>query len=147
MERMETIGAVLVKNPDKAFTITELADKTQLHPLTVKRYIELFSYMQAIPYGIQVINGGRITMVQLKMDYKKENEEIKGMFPEIGDDNKILITLLTTDATRKENAIKLDENETVKKLVKLERIEKVDGRYHLTHIGKMIAKGIKEIYK
>lgn len=146
IEFTDRLQSVLLKEPDRAFTLTELSEKSRLHFVTVKKYIEFLKHVESMPHQIDIINSGRITMVRLKIGKKEEIEKLREFYPKVSSENELLTQLLDAKAINKEKGIPLENSSIVKKLIKLKRIQKVDDKYYLTHIGKMIAKGIKEIY-
>jgi len=72
---------------------------------------------------------------------------IRQHFPEMDEEEKLLIKLLEKDATTKKGAIRMRITKFVESLIKSERLRKTkSGRIYLTDIGYGIACGAKRIY-
>jgi len=152
-DAMRTIGKIekTLLETGRPLSITKIAQKTGLHYTTVKRYVMLLESVKKMPM-IEVIGTEGITLVRLERDLTKMKEDeikqvIKQHFPEMDEEEKLLIKLLGEDATTKKRAKKMRITKFVESLIKLERLRKTkSGKVYLTDIGYGIACGAKRIY-
>jgi DNA-binding transcriptional regulator YhcF (GntR family) len=149
----EVIGKIerTLLESDRPVSINKLAKKTGLHYTTVKRYVTLLESIKKMPL-IEVIGGEGTTLVRLERDISKLKEEeikqiIKKHFPEMDEEEKLLIKLMGKNAISKGKAVKIRITKFIENLIKLNRIEKTkDGKIYLTDLGYGIACGAKKIY-
>lgn len=136
----------------RPLSLSKLAKKTGLHYTTVKRYVTLLESVKKMP-TVEVIGTEGVTLVRLERDLAKlKKEEIKQIirqhFPEMDEEEKLLIKLLEKNAVSKRKGIKIRITKFVENLIKLERLKKTkDGRVYLTDVGYGIACGAKKIYE
>ncbi|MCX6822302.1 MAG: hypothetical protein NTW30_06015 [Candidatus Aenigmarchaeota archaeon] len=135
----------------RPISINKIAKKTGFHYNTVKRYVRLMDEIQELP-KLEVIRGEGTTLVRLERDLSKLPEEeqmkiIKTHFPDMTQEDKILIELMERGITSEEKAIRMSKSEIIEKLIRLKRLkETIDGRVYLTELGYGIAWGAKKIY-
>ena len=82
--------------------------------------------------------------IKLKEEIK---QIIKKHFPEMDEEEKLLIRLMEKNATSKEKAVKIRITKFIENLIKLNRLRKTkDERIYLKDLGYGIACGAKKIY-
>ena len=150
----EVIGKIerTLLESDRPVSINKLAKKTGLHYTTVKRYVTLLESIKKMPL-IEVIGGEGTTLVRLERDLSKLREEeikqiIKKHFPDMDEEEKLLMKLMEKNAVSKEKAVKIRITKFMENLIKLNRLKKTkDGKIYLTDLGYGIACGAKKIYR
>lgn len=117
----------------------------------VKRYVALLESVRKMP-AIEVIGTEGVTLVRLERDLTKLKEGemkqiIKQHFPEMDEEERMLIKLLEKNAVSKGKAVKMRITKFVENLIKLSRLRKTrNGKIYLTDVGYGIACGAKRIY-
>lgn len=150
----EVIGKIerTLLESDRPVSISKLAKKTGLHYTTVKRYVTLLESIKKMPI-IEVIGGEGTTLVRLERDLSKLREEeikqiIKKHFPDMDEEEKLLMKLMEKNAVSKEKAVKIRITKFMENLIKSNRLKKTkDGKIYLTDLGYGIACGAKKIYR
>jgi len=102
---------------------------------------------------IEGISGEGIMLVRLEkgsleLREKEIKQIIKKHFPDMDEEEKLLIKLMEKNAVSKEKAVKTRITKFIENLIKLNRLKKTkDGKIYLTDLGYGIACGAKKLYR
>lgn len=136
----------------RPISISRLAKKTGLHYTTVRRYVTLLESVKKLP-EIEIIKGEGTTLVRTEKDFSKLSSTerrsiIKSYFPEVSEEEKILLKLLAKNTVSEVTGMRMKKEKLHKMLLKAGIIrEAKDGKVYLSDIGYKMAKGAKDIYR
>jgi len=151
LDIVNSISNYLEGNAGIAMPPTNIASKTKLNYLACKEYLNLIESIQKLPKinSIKTKTGKlfkveKMTEMPLEQQKKllKEEFDVK---PSRADE--IYIELLERKAFNEKSAIKIERSETIEKGLKFKHLKQTKkGRIHLTKLGRIIAKGAKELF-
>jgi DNA-binding transcriptional regulator YhcF (GntR family) len=160
----EALGLVLKtiekSDEERALTLKEISKETGLNPRTVRKAVSLLEETKQFldHKDLRIIRGGsgillqidqkKVKMMELPDDIQKLIIRTK-YFPQPSREDEIQVYLYLKKAFDSKSAVFLENTPSVRKLMKQERIEKVQGeepKFYLTEIGKMVALGALDIY-
>lgn len=138
------------------FTLNKLTMETGLNFRTVKKVMEFLETSQStlLEKKIDVSHMEKMTVIQMKdrvglasLPAHIQDLIIKtAYYPTVSREEEILVYLLLHNAIGQTSAVSLQTDITVKSLLEAGHMEVEDGRYYLTSMGKMTAKGALKLY-
>ena len=154
---VDALHAVLeVLRSGEAFTLNELARKSDLNFRTVKKIIDILQSSHdsffGKQFGVSSLKSTTIIQLREKAGLLMFPEAIQNLiiktshYPAASRDEEILVHLFLQKATKPENAAYLPENKTVGDLADAEFVGRIGNRFYLTEDGAYIAKGALELY-
>lgn len=138
------------------FTLNKLSQETGLNFRTVKKVLELLQKSQEVfqEKRIDVSQADNLTLIQMKeksgltvLPEHVQHLIIKtAYFPTVSREEEILAYLLLRNATSVKLAVPMQKDSILEGLIEAEYIAEQDGKYYLTQIGQMVAKGALKLY-
>ncbi len=154
-EACEDVIKLLVSTR-KPHSISSLARESKLHRKTVEKCINLFEvleyWLENYRITLDNIDNKRIIGIERRMGLLSYPEDVQKLllrikhFPEPSAETCRVMNMYLRNAVSPENSIQLEENETIKKLLKLGRIKKSDSGWYLSKEGITIAKGAFKVF-
>ncbi|MFQ6119834.1 MAG: hypothetical protein ACE5KE_08105, partial [Methanosarcinales archaeon] len=139
---IESLFKALEKSNAYALSLHAISNETGLHSSTIKRYIELINLIKHKP-PIEVIETKSDVIVRLggmlSLSRQEQINIVRTHYPKPDARTLFLVDLYNKGATSPEKALKSTKKNIVKELLKLDRIQEIDGKIFLTEIGKGIA--------
>jgi len=159
-EAMKSVMKILYNNVSQPMTIQEIVRKTQLNRRTVEKTASVLEDMSKYLGQADIVffNKGNMHLIEAKprgnqlgllgLPRDVQNLIIRTKyFPQPSKEEEILVHLFIREAKDAKSALRLDETETIKKLLELENISRShESTFFLTEVGKMVAIGALEIY-
>ena len=138
------------------YTLNKLSNEASLNFRTVKKILYVLESSQSSFSGkhLDVSNLKNLTVIKMKekTGLTLFPEHIQSLiiktshYPTVSREEEVLVHLLLKNATNRNSAMDLLEDQTLKDLVEAEHVEKTNGQYFLTEDGKYIAKGALKLY-
>lgn len=139
------------------YTLNKLAQDTKLNFRTVKKAIELLQESQKLLHDkvLETSSMDNLTLIRIKDKgglalYPENVQRLilrTSYYPTASREEQVLTYLLLNNATNERSAIEMPEDKVVIELIEAEHIAKSEeGKYYLTSVGQMIAKGALKLY-
>ena len=138
------------------YTLNKLSNEANLNFRTVKKILYVLESSQSSfsEKHLDVSNLKNLTVIKMKekTGLTLFPEHIQSLiiktshYPTVSREEEVLVHLLLKNATNRNSAMDLLEDQTLKDLVEAEHVEKTNGQYFLTEDGKYIAKGALKLY-
>ena len=151
-----TIQIMKVLQDGESYTLNKISQKTELNFRTVQKAFILIDacQVQLESKRIIMIHTDNTTFIQMKaksemalMPVSAQKKLIRTLYhPNIDKNEKMLVYLLQSDATRSISAITMNSSKLLDELVAAEHVIKKDGKYHLSEMGAITAKGAMSLY-
>lgn len=149
--------ALKILKSGESYTQNKLAQKTDLNARTIQKVLSLLGEVQSVlkekEIDISELDNIKIIRMKEKNGLASLPDSLQKMiiktlyYPTTSREEEILAHLLIKNAIDKRSAVSLSEGKILKKLEKAEQIAKTEnGKYFLTDIGLVVAKGATELY-
>jgi predicted transcriptional regulator len=146
----------ILKNGE-SYTQNKLAQKTDLNARTIQKVLSLLGEVQSVlkekEIDISELDNVKIIRMKEKGGLASLPDSLQKMiiktlyYPTTSREEEVLAHLLIKNAISKKSAISLPEGKILRELENAEQIVKTgNGKYYLTDIGLMVAKGATELY-
>ena len=147
---VSSITKCLEKNPGLALPPTRIASLAGLNYHACKTYLHLIESIQEMP-KIQVIKTPRGEIFKIEMTALPLEEQKEILKEEFGmkhsKTDEVYIALLEKKAFNLKSAVKIKMNSIIEKALKLGHLKKTkENKGYLTKVGRIIAKGAKELF-
>ena len=141
----------------ESFTQNKLAEKTDLNFRTIQKILlhiqDIQEYLKDNEVDVSESDNYKLVRMKERGGLSSFPESIQKMiiksiyYPTISNEEEVLVHLFLNNAVTNQDAIAMNLDHTVKKLLDAEYIHQTsDGMYCLTEDGKMIAIGALELY-
>jgi predicted transcriptional regulator len=145
-----------VLSDGRPYTLNRLAREANLNFRTVKKVIEMLEQtrqsLQSKSVEVSATSDNHmVVQTREKSGFASLPEDlrrtvIRALYPQVTDEERVLVRLLKRGAVSKRTAVVLPEEPALDTLVEAEHVIRSGAKFYLTSAGQIIAKGALSIY-